>query len=38
LNTRSTGAEFAAVVETLPEAKQQMIEAAFDGLLKEGDR
>jgi hypothetical protein len=34
----STGAEFAAVVATLPEAKQQMIEAAVDRLLKERDQ
>jgi hypothetical protein len=38
LNPNSTGAEFAAVVRTLPEAKQQMIEAAVDRLLKERDQ
>jgi hypothetical protein len=38
LNPNSTGAEFAAVVATLPEAKQQMIEAAVDRLLKERDQ
>jgi hypothetical protein len=37
LGPNSTGAEFAAVVRTLPEAKQQMIEAAVDRLLKERD-
>jgi hypothetical protein len=35
LGPNSTGAEFAAVVRTLPEAKQQMIEAAVDRLLQE---
>jgi hypothetical protein len=38
LNPNSTGAEFAAVVRTLPEAKQQMIEAAVDRLLQERDQ
>jgi hypothetical protein len=35
LGPNSTGAEFAAVVRTLPEAKQQMIEATVDRLLEE---
>jgi hypothetical protein len=35
LGPNSTGAELAAVVRTLPEAKQQMIEATVDRLLKE---
>jgi hypothetical protein len=35
LNPNMTAAELAAVVRTLPEAKQQMIEAAVDRLLKE---
>ena len=35
LSPNSTGAEFAAVVRTLPEAEQQMIEAAVDRLLQE---
>jgi hypothetical protein len=38
LSPNSTGAEFAAVVRTLPEAKQQMIEAAVDRLLQERDQ
>jgi hypothetical protein len=38
LSPNSTGAEVAAVVRTLPEAKQQMIEAAVDRLLKERDQ
>lgn len=35
LSPNSTGAEFAAVVRTLPEAKQRIIEAAVDRLLQE---
>ena len=35
LNPKTTAAELAAVVRTLPEAKQQMIEATVDRLLKE---
>jgi len=35
LNPKMTAAELAAVVRTLPEAKQQTIEAAVDQLLKE---
>jgi hypothetical protein len=35
LNPKMTAAELAAVVRTLPEAKQQTIEAAVDRLLKE---
>ena len=35
LSPNSTGAEFAAVVRTLPAAEQQMIEAEVDRLLKE---
>jgi hypothetical protein len=34
LNPKMTAAELAAVVRTLPEAKQQMIEATVDQLLK----
>jgi hypothetical protein len=35
LSPNSTGAEIAAVVRTLPEAEQQMVEATVDQLLKE---
>jgi hypothetical protein len=35
LNPKTTAAELAAVVRTLPEAKQRTIEAAVDQLLKE---
>jgi hypothetical protein len=38
LSPNSTGAEFAAVVRTLPAAEQQMIEAEVDRLLKEQDQ
>jgi hypothetical protein len=38
LNPNSTGAEFAAVVRTMPMADQQAIEAAVDRLLKERDQ
>ena len=38
LSPNSTGAEFAAVIRTLPEAEQQMIEATVDRLLKERDQ
>jgi hypothetical protein len=38
LGPNSTGAELAAVVRTLPEAEQQMIEAAVDRLLQERDQ
>jgi hypothetical protein len=38
LGPNSTGAEFAAVVRTLPEAEQQMIEAAVDRLLQKRDQ
>jgi hypothetical protein len=38
LNSEMTAAELAAVVRTLPEAKQQMIESAVDRLLKGRDQ
>jgi hypothetical protein len=38
LNPKMTAADLAAVMRTLPEAKQQMIEATVDRLLKERDQ
>jgi hypothetical protein len=38
LGPNSTGAEFAAVVRRLPEAKQRTVEAVVDQLLKERDQ
>jgi hypothetical protein len=38
LNPKMAAADLAAVMRTLPEAKQQMIEATVDRLLKERDQ